>query len=163
MKLGLLNFIDPGNPACQLGIERFINPKNSLQWEGGLIPYDFNLSEEAIAANHKGYLFRVAYKYWLTPKLYAGPEIFKVNNDYIANQRFVSASGEDAEPYFDVIGISRKVNDMDLKVGYVKDFKRLFLDFSVGAGIAHKKVSHSNRQNPNDNFQKDANFTFQTC
>ncbi|SCZ00280.1 DUF3575 domain-containing protein [Flavobacterium caeni] len=161
VKLGILNFIDPANPAFQIGLERFINSKNSLQFEAGyILPYNFDLSEEAVSPNSKGYIFKASYKYWfVNNKFYAGPEIFTRKNDYTANLQFTSSeTTETGEAYYDIVKVRRDFTGANIVFGYVRNFDRFFLDFMAGAGLGHRKVTHSNRIDPNDSLEKYIEF-----
>jgi hypothetical protein len=164
LKLGILNFIDPGNPAIQIGVERFINDRNSVQVEGGyILPYNFDLSEYGIKPKYKGYIFKGGYKYWfVNNRIYSGLEIFTRRNNYVANLKFKSSyTDSQVEPYYyDVVNIRREFTGVNIVGGYVKSWNPLFLDFMIGAGLGSRKVNHTNRINPDDIFLGDTNVTF---
>ena len=167
-----LNFFDFQNPNFQIGYERFVAKKWSLQIEGAImiphsiIQYVTDLSEGIKNCHYtnKGFRVKGSVKHIVKEKrifkMYISPELFYYRNKSgIARGFLISDPNfeysfdvpEWKDSYYQFFYNNEKKIGINFKVGF-KIFigKSFFVEPHGGFGFAHRKVVHTGRENPND-------------
>ena len=170
-----LNLFDIFNPNFQIGYERFIAKKWALQIEGGIIinhsiinyvvdwANGINVSE--CPYTNKGFRVKGSIKYILVDKrkfkLYVSPELFYCTNksgivrDFlISDPDFEYSFGspdEGQNGYNQFFYNDEEKMGINFKVG-IKLFlgKQFFIEPHLGLGFAHRNVTQTGIENPND-------------
>ena len=171
-----LNLFDIVNPNFQIGYERFVAKKWSLQIEGGIIinhsipNYVVDLVKGTKISEcpytSKGFRVKGSIKYVLFDKrkfkFYVSPELFYLRNKSGISRSFV-VSDPDFEYSFDIpewewdTGYSQFFYNDEEKMGInfkagIKLIlgKRFFVEPHLGIGLAYRNVIQTGRENPND-------------
>lgn len=175
--LNLFDFFQ--NPNFQIGYERFVAEKWSLQVEGGVsinqsipeflikcVMSGFNIiaaSGPPYLNNNKGFRVRGSVKYVVLEKrkfnLYASPEFFYSRHKSELD-RYFSISDPDFDysfehsewgGYWDTFHNDEEKIGVNFKAG-IKLFlgNSFFIEQHLGIGFAHRNVIQTGRENPND-------------
>ena len=167
-----LNLFDFQNPNFQIGYERFVAEKWTLQIDGAImIPHsilqyitDLTDGLKNCPYTNKGFRIKVSAKYMLINKrivkLYISPELFYYRNKS-GIARYLSISDPNFKYSFEILeGISSYLqffyNDeekmgVNSKIGAKFHFgKYFFIEPHVGLGFAYRNVIQTGKENPND-------------
>ena len=167
-----LNFFDFQNPSFQMGYERFVAKKWTLQFESAImIPHsifqyitDWTEGITDCHYTNKGFRVKLSAKYIIMNKkifkMYISPELFYYKNKsgiarwfLISDPTFeysfeVTKWGDSYYQFFyndeEKMGVNFKVG---IKILLGKSF---FVEPHLGLGLAHRNVVHIGRENLND-------------
>jgi len=170
-----LNFFDFQNPSFQIGYERFVTKKWTLQIEGAImIPHsvlqyitDWDKGIKNCPYTNEGFRVKGSVKYFFLTKkrikLYMSQELF-----YYRNKSGIARTFLISDPNFeyssDVIKDSDRItqffyNDEE-KIGVNFKFgakillgKHFFIEPHVGLGFAYRNIVQTGKENPNDTLE----------
>ena len=170
-----LNLFDFVNPNFQIGYERFLARKWSLQVEGGIIIKHSIINSVIDWANgikisecpytNKGFRVKGSIKYFVVDKrifkLYVSPELFYYKNksgivrDFlISDPDFEYSFGRPAEGqngYNQFFYNDEEKMGVNFKVGIKLLLgKHFFIEPHLGLGLAYRNVIQTGIENPND-------------
>jgi len=175
-----LNLFDFDNPNFQIGYERFVAKKWSLQIEGGIIinhsienyviDWIKGIKVSECPYTNNGFRVKGSVKYFLVDKrkfkLYVSPELFYSKNKSGIARSFVVSDPDfeysfeipewwDDEKYLKVYTLffynDEEKMGMNFKAG-IKLFigKRFFIEPHLGLGFAYRNIIQTGIENPND-------------
>jgi len=169
-----LNLFDFRNPNFQIGYERFISNKWTLQIEGGIITY-YSITDLIIylmspytANTNIGFRVKGSTKYITLEKrkfkLYVSPELF-----YCKNKSKIVRTFLISDPDFEYSSAVTKWQEGDLNLcrqSFYNDEEKMGINFKVGLkflfgkqffiephfglGLAYRNVIQTGIENPND-------------
>ena len=170
-----LNLFDIVNPNFQIGYERFVAKKWSLQIEGGIIINHSIINYVIDWANgikvsecpytNKGFRLKGSLKYILVDKrkfkLYVSPELF-----YYTNKSGIVGDFLISDPDFDYSFGSPEEGQNGYRQFFYNDEEKMGINFKtgiklllgkhffiephIGLGFAYRNVIHEGIENPND-------------
>ena len=170
--LGLMDLI---NPSVQIGYERWLNKQFALQVETGPIikhsalGYLFEAMDRgAYWYTNKGFKAKAELKYTHTKrKMVLGYPVYSVelfytdNHSYVndlfhvVDTTFIYDPPRDTGYYYyeDFFNLHKQRVGINLKLsGKSFMFHQWYIEPGFGIGVAYRKITHSDRENPNDEF-----------
>jgi len=157
IKLTPLKILDITNSSVELSYERKTSQLLSSQiMLSYLLPNSLWDIEDDFKPEIRGYKFgfeeKIYFKKSAPLGLYIAFEINHLNSKYKSLAFFHPAT--DSLPYLheysDSINISKRITNINFKVGYQKIAGKFTFDFYGGIGARYKNVTHLNRINPSD-------------
>jgi len=159
-----LNVFDFTNPSLQIGYERFLKPKLSIQIEGGYIlkqsvinyiDKDFSKDDQS----GKGYKVKLGVKYYwfrnTKVKPYVSCELFHTKNNLTLSHfrsdyaKSLTVSDSDYENYYAKYDIKR--TGLNIKFGVKFPLgKYLFLEPHIGFGIVYNDIDKKGKLHDDD-------------
>jgi len=171
-----LNLFDIVNPNFQIGYERFVAKKWSLQIEGGIVinhsipnyvvDWAKGTKVSECQFTNKGFRVKGSVKYIVVDKrkfkVYVSPELFYLKNksgiqrDFlISDPDFEYSFGQNPDNetygYHEFFYNDEEKMGVNFKAG-IKHFvgRRFFIEGHLGVGFAYRNVIQTGRENPNN-------------
>lgn len=144
----LVNFINPG---VEVGIERHITRKFSVQLSGVLLTDLFNITPYE---NFRGYRLKPEVRYyvyeWEKISVFTALEVdiyqsnFEYNREYI-NSDFVRPT-DPFPSYFELFEVEKRMFLLNPKVGIQLNLNRFVIEGAVNIGIKYRNTVHQEKE-----------------
>lgn len=154
IKLTFLRLYDPAAPTLELNYERKLSEKFTGQFMYGTIFSYLKHENDILNGHRKG----IELKYFFKKTAPIGPYLSlgfqNLSSKLNTQMRFFDAKPDSLNYYqsfyLDSIKVARKINALNVKIGYQLIRNKFITDFFVGVGIRHRNVRHFDRQFQND-------------